>query len=50
MSQPVGEERPFTFVWKSAHPHTLTEGDLTGAELILSGQARVRCLHPGIKL
>lgn len=29
---------------------THTEGDLTGDELILSGQARVRCLHPGIKL
>lgn len=52
MSQPVGEERPFTFVLTSAHTqtHTRTQGVLTGDELILSGQARVRCLHPGIKL
>lgn len=53
MSQPVeGEERPFTSVLKSARPHThtFTEGDLTGAVLILSRQAQVRCLHPGIKL
>lgn len=54
MSQPVGEERLFTFVLKSVHPHrhtdSFTEGDLIGAESVLSRQAQVRCLHPGIKI
>lgn len=52
MPQPAGEERPFSFVLRSACPatqtHTHSEGDLIGAKLFLSRQAEPWCLHPGI--